>query len=195
MNSKKELEPTWGELIFGGLLVMLFIFMLGYMLIGIFKSLETSLKDTKQETILRSAYENNENTDYVLKETILLKAISAESSSLTKNKKEGNSKIGKFFIRDTEEITNEQVPKQEFYYFVASKDGIQKKNFKEETGEELTSKNVFFKEISASEQPKIEIKVKEFSKRDLENERRSIGLEEKSYTIYLNEEDFKILSK
>lgn len=72
-----------------------------------------------------------------------------------------NSKIGKFFIRDTEEITNEQVPKQEFYYFVASKDGIQKKNFKEETGEELTSKNVFFKEISASEQPKIEIKVKE----------------------------------
>ncbi|WP_233158135.1 hypothetical protein [Enterococcus faecalis] len=87
MNSKKELEPTWGELIFGGLLVMLFIFMLGYMLIGIFKSLETSLKATKQETILRSAYENNENTDYVLKETILLKAISAESSSLIKNKR------------------------------------------------------------------------------------------------------------
>ena len=124
------------------------------MLIGIFKSLETSLKDTKQETILRSAYENNENTDYVLKETILLKAISADSSRLTKSKKEGNSKIGKFFIRDTEEMTSEQVPKQEFYYFVESKDGIQKKNFKEETGEELTSKNVFFKEISASEQPK-----------------------------------------
>jgi hypothetical protein len=170
--------------------------MLGYMLIGIFKSLETFLKDTKQETILRSAYENNENTDYVLKETILLKAISADSSRLTKSKKEGNSKIGKFFIRDTEEMTSEQVPKQEFYYFVESKDGIQKKNFKEETGEELTSKNVSFKEISASEQPKIEIKSKkEFSKRDLENERRSIGLEEKSYTIYLHEEDFKILSK
>lgn len=75
---------------------MLFIFMLGYMLIGIFKSLETSLKDTKQETILRSAYENNENTDYVLKETILLKAISAESSSLTKNKKEGILRLESF---------------------------------------------------------------------------------------------------
>ncbi len=56
-------------------------------------------------------------------------------------------------------------------------------------------KTYSLKKFLASEQPKIEIKVKEFSKRDLENERRSIGLEEKSYTIYLHEEDFKILSK
>ena len=73
--------------------------MLGYMLIGIFKSLETSLKDTKQETILRSAYENNENTDYVLKETILLKAISADSSRLTKSKKKGILRLESFHTR------------------------------------------------------------------------------------------------
>lgn len=192
---KEELDNSWEEVIFNGFIALLFIFIFGYVFLGLFKGLETSLENTKQTGILRSAYENNEGTDYVLDKTIYLKSINMDIVNTTHNKKTGNSKIGKFFVQNIEEETSESKTKEEFYYFAETKNGIQKKSFKEETGEELTSKNVFFKEISDSEQPKIEVKTKEFSKGDVENERRSAGLEEKSYTIYLHKDDFNLFQK
>ncbi|EHZ0460714.1 hypothetical protein NGC25_13070 [Enterococcus faecalis] len=155
--------------------------------------LYTTLENTKATSELLSAYENNESTDFVLTDTIYLKGVNLDKTTQIQTKRTGNSKIGKFFIQDIEEETSEQKTKSTFYYFSETKDGFQKKNFTEETGEELTSKNVFFKEVSVGERPKIEVKIKEFSKKDMENARRSAGIEEKSYTIYLPSEDLILL--
>lgn len=112
---KEELDNSWEEVIFNGFMVLLFIFIFGYLFFGLFKGLEISLENSKQTGILRSAYENNEGTDYVLDKTIYLKSINMDIVNTTQNKKTGNSKIGKFFVQNIEEETSESKTKEEFY--------------------------------------------------------------------------------
>lgn len=135
---------------------------------------------------LYAKYNKAENIEYVTQNKVEIVNLSSIENKETSIVEQGNSTIGKFFIKDNNKIEAKEQTTQNLTYFIKTKNGLQKKNLNPDKD------NIFFQQ--SKNKPYIEKKVAKFKDKKLEQERKKEDLEQFIYIIYYPKEDKNIIA-